>query len=110
MAAHSPEKQNLFELDLAGMKAFFASLGEKPYRAGQLMNRIYKKEARDFDCMTEFGAPLRQKLTETATLALPRLFRCLTPVPGTLIPRIRPQSGILGGIVVCIDGRELGTN
>ena len=35
--------QNLLDLDLAGLKAWLAQIGEKPFRANQLLRWIYSR-------------------------------------------------------------------
>src|SRR6185295_9387894 len=44
--------------------AFLEGIGEKPFRAVQIFEWIYKKGADSFDKMRNLPAPLRQKLAE----------------------------------------------
>jgi 23S rRNA (adenine2503-C2)-methyltransferase len=55
----SAVKINLLGLDLAALQTFFAQLGEKPFRAGQVMQWIHHFGATDFDAMTNLSKPLR---------------------------------------------------
>lgn len=50
---------NLFEKDI---ESFFKSLGEKPYRAAQVMRWIFKSGDSGFDKMTDLPPSLRDKL------------------------------------------------
>ena len=65
---------NLLDLDAAGLSAYVESLGEKPFRARQLMRWIHQRGASGFDQMTDLAKSLRTKLDERASVdALPVL-------------------------------------
>jgi 23S rRNA (adenine2503-C2)-methyltransferase len=59
-------KTNLLGFDRAGLEAFFAALGEKPFRARQVMKWIYQHGVADFEAMTDLSKPLRARLAECA--------------------------------------------
>jgi 23S rRNA (adenine2503-C2)-methyltransferase len=65
-------RANLLDLDRDGLRDFFAGLGEKPYRADQVMKWIYHRLESDFGAMTDLGKSLREKLPEVAVVAPPR--------------------------------------
>ena len=46
---------NLFDLDQARMRAFFESIGEKPFRAEQVLKWVYHQGVTDFDQMTNLS-------------------------------------------------------
>ena len=53
-------KQNLLDLDREGLEQFFAdTLGEKRYRAHQVMKWIHHRHVTDFNEMTDLGKVLR---------------------------------------------------
>ncbi|MGH8457133.1 MAG: 23S rRNA (adenine(2503)-C(2))-methyltransferase RlmN, partial [Stenotrophobium sp.] len=56
--------QNLFGLDRTELRACFAEMGEKPFRADQVMQWIYRRTADDFDLMTNISKDLRTKMKE----------------------------------------------
>ncbi len=62
---------NLLNLDREAMRTFFADMGEKPYRAEQVMRWIYHRLESDFEAMTDLGKVLREKLTECAFVGVP---------------------------------------
>ncbi len=64
---------NLLDLDRAGMEAFFEGLGEKRFRAHQLMKWIYHRHVTDFAEMTDVGKTLRAKLEERAEIRAPNV-------------------------------------
>ena len=65
-------RANLLDLDRDGMRDFFAGLGEKPYRADQVMKWIYHRLESDFGAMTDLGKGLREKLPEVAIVSPPK--------------------------------------
>ena len=67
----SEARVNLLGLDRAGMRAFFARLGEKPFHAEQVMKWIYHHRITDFGQMTDLGRGLREKLMSAAEVAPP---------------------------------------
>jgi 23S rRNA (adenine2503-C2)-methyltransferase len=67
------EKLNLLGMPQGELEALFADLGEKPYRARQLLQWMYQRGVTDFDAMTDLSKSLRAKLVERATIALPRV-------------------------------------
>jgi 23S rRNA (adenine2503-C2)-methyltransferase len=75
-SALAPVKQkslNLLDLDRAGLAAFFVGLGEKPFRATQLLKWVYQEEVVDFDLMTNFSKPLRSYLSENCHVTTPEI-------------------------------------
>lgn len=66
------QKQNLLDLDREGLECFFAdTLGEKRYRAHQVMKWIHHRHVTDFVEMTDLGKLLRAKLEEHAEVRVP---------------------------------------
>ena len=66
-------KLNLLNLTRADLESFFAELGEKPFRATQVLKWIYQFGVSDFDAMTNLSKALRARLRETAEIRLPRV-------------------------------------
>ena len=63
---------NLFDLDRIGLERFFEeTLGEKRFRAHQLMKWIYHQHVTDFAQMTDVGKALRSKLEEHCEIRPP---------------------------------------
>ena len=72
IAAAVPARQNLLDLDRAGLERFFAqTLGEQRYRAHQVMKWIHHRYVTDFDQMTDLGKALRAKLHDHAQVVVP---------------------------------------
>ena len=69
-----PKRQNLLDLDRDGLECFFAdTLGEKRYRAHQVMKWIHHRHVTDFAGMTDLGKALRAKLEEHAEVRVPQI-------------------------------------
>ncbi|GGA65679.1 dual-specificity RNA methyltransferase RlmN [Neiella marina] len=67
------EKINLLDLSRQQMREFFAEMGEKPFRADQVMKWIYHYGYDDFEQMTNINKVLRQKLTDCAEIKAPEV-------------------------------------
>ena len=57
------KKQNIRNLSLVELQAAFVELGEKSFRAKQVYEWLWKKNASSFDEMTNLSVPLRSLLT-----------------------------------------------
>ena len=67
---------NLLEFDLEGLVAYCAGLGEKRFRAVQLLRWIHQKGVSDFDAMSDLARSLRDKLKGAAMVtSLPVISR-----------------------------------
>jgi 23S rRNA (adenine2503-C2)-methyltransferase len=62
---------NLLDLDSEGMEKLFAGLGEKPFRARQVLKWIHRRGAADFTAMTDIAKDLRVKLNGAAVIEPP---------------------------------------
>jgi len=76
-------RTNLLGLDLKGLEEFFAEIGEKPFRARQLLQWIHQYRVVDFAEMTNLSKVLRQKLIETAEITPPEVLQEYLSTDGT---------------------------
>ncbi|MFP5419128.1 MAG: 23S rRNA (adenine(2503)-C(2))-methyltransferase RlmN [Gammaproteobacteria bacterium] len=60
--------QNLLDFDLDGLTAWFAELGEKPFRARQVFHWMHQAGVADFAQMTDIAKSLREKLQQQAVI------------------------------------------
>ena len=67
------DKTNLLNLNRTGLEAFFAELGERPFRARQLMQWVHQRGVMDFSQMTDMSKALRETLEQRACITLPEL-------------------------------------
>jgi 23S rRNA (adenine2503-C2)-methyltransferase len=58
------ERKDIRCMSLSELKAFLAGMGEKKFRASQIVEWIWKKGADSFDDMSNLPKPLRDKLSE----------------------------------------------
>jgi 23S rRNA (adenine2503-C2)-methyltransferase len=67
-------RANLFEFDRAGLESFFEEkLGEKRFRAHQVMKWIYHRHVTEIAQMTDLGKALRTKLEAAAVVIPPNI-------------------------------------
>ncbi len=64
---------NLLSLDRPAMEQFFLDLGEKPFRAKQLLQWIYQRGVMSYADMTDLSKSLRERLRQTTHIDLPEL-------------------------------------
>ena len=64
---------NLLGFDRKGLIAFFVEMGEKPFRATQLLKWIYQEDVTDFDQMTNLSKSLRAYLKTHCTITAPEI-------------------------------------
>jgi 23S rRNA (adenine2503-C2)-methyltransferase len=76
-------KANLFDYDRKGLRDVFAQLGEKPYRADQVMKWVYHRHVTDFEAMTDVGKALRDKLSQALEIVPPKIMFEKQAVDGT---------------------------
>jgi 23S rRNA (adenine2503-C2)-methyltransferase len=84
---------NLLDFDEAGLRAFFESIGEKPFRAQQVLKWIFHHAETDISAMTNLGIALRQKLELMAEIRLPEILREQRSADGTVKWLIGFQGG-----------------
>lgn len=75
---------NLLDFDQAGLRAFFESIGEPPFRAEQLLKWIYHQQVTDFAKMTNLSKALRARLADMAEIAPPKVIREQLSTDGTV--------------------------
>lgn len=68
-----PRTTNLLDLDRRGLEGFFAAMGEKSFRAQQVMKWIYQLDVDDFAGMSNLSKALRERLHNAARMELPRV-------------------------------------
>ncbi len=74
---------NLLDFDVDSLTAWFAQLGEKPFRARQVLRWMHRFGADDFGQMTDVAKSLRAKLAEMAEIRGPVPLRDTTAADGT---------------------------
>ncbi|MFI9650994.1 23S rRNA (adenine(2503)-C(2))-methyltransferase RlmN [Guyparkeria halopsychrophila] len=67
------ERINLLGLAPSRLRAWFAEMGEKPFRANQVLKWVHQRRVEDFDAMTDLAKSLREKLKEIACIQAPEI-------------------------------------
>ncbi|MFN2381930.1 MAG: 23S rRNA (adenine(2503)-C(2))-methyltransferase RlmN [Guyparkeria sp.] len=67
------ERINLLGLAPGRLRAWFAEMGEKPFRANQVLKWVHQRRVDDFDAMTDLAKSLREKLKEVACIQPPEI-------------------------------------
>ena len=76
-------KLNLLGLSHAKLEDFFLSMGEKKFRASQLMKWMHQMGVHDFDSMSNLSKALREKLKDVAEVSAPEVIQQLDSSDGT---------------------------
>ncbi|WP_166425057.1 bifunctional tRNA (adenosine(37)-C2)-methyltransferase TrmG/ribosomal RNA large subunit methyltransferase RlmN [Paraglaciecola sp. 20A4] len=88
-----PTKINLLNFNRAGLREYFSSIGEKPFRADQMMKWIYQLGISDFDQMTNLNKALREKLTAQCEIKAPEIAYQQDASDGTIKFALRLEGG-----------------
>jgi 23S rRNA (adenine2503-C2)-methyltransferase len=83
MNATVATRTNLLGLTRSGLEAFVTAMGEKPFRARQLMKWLYKRHVDDFDQMTDLARSFRERLKEVAEVRAPEIRMTQVSADGT---------------------------
>ena len=102
------EKINLLGLSASRLSEFFEEIGEKKFRATQIIKWIHQEGECDFQKMTNLSKDLRNKLHQIAEIKLPEVVSCQESVDGTCKWLIRVDGGSCIEMVY-IPERERGT-
>lgn len=106
--AATPARVNLLGLPEHKLVEFFASLGEKSFRAKQVLKWVHQHGADEFDQMTNISKVLREKLKESAEIRPPEVIEQLDSTDGTRKFLIRVTGGSVVEAVFIPEG-ERGT-
>ena len=82
--ANKSSKINLLNFDHQGLREYFAAIGEKPFRADQIMKWIYHFGYSDFEQMTNINRTLREKLQRNCEIKAPEISEKQVSKDGTI--------------------------
>lgn len=74
---------NLLDYDREGLTHFLTEMGEKPFRAKQILKWIHQSGSADFSEMSDLSKGLRDKLAGHARVELPQVLRDHVAADGT---------------------------
>lgn len=88
-----PQKIDLLGYDQQALEKFFVELGEKPFRAQQVLKWIHQLGVSDFQAMSNLSKELREKLTTCAHIRIPEIAYDHVATDGTRKWLLRLQDG-----------------
>ena len=97
-------KVNLLGMTRAQLESFFTEIGEKKFRAHQVMKWIHHQGVRDFQEMTNLGKGLRERLSQTAEITPPIIDSQQDSADGTRKWAIKVAGGALVEAVLIPEG------
>ena len=93
-------RPNLLGMSRAQLEAFFEKLGEKRFRAAQLMQWIHQRGVCDFALMSNLGRGLREKLAQIAEIRPPEVAAQDDSADGTRRWRVRAGGGMVETVLI----------
>ncbi|GAB3318675.1 23S rRNA (adenine(2503)-C(2))-methyltransferase RlmN [Haliea atlantica] len=104
IASSTTARVNLLGMNRAQLEAFFLELGEKKFRAQQVMKWIHHAGITDIGAMSNLGKALREKLLAVAEVRPPEIVSQYDSSDGTRKWAIRVDGGGLVEAVLIPDG------
>lgn len=93
-ATENTAKKSIYSLQLEELKDWLKEQGEKPFRAEQIYDWLYKKRAASFEEMSNLSKPLRDKLQEHFVLTNLSTIIQQTSSDGTIKFLFEMQDGV----------------
>lgn len=100
-------KGNIRHLSLQELEQYFENMGEKKFRAKQVYEWLWLKQAQSIDAMTNLSKELRNKLSAHFTLPSLQIDATQQSADGTVKSRFRTTEGFLvEGVLIPTDTRQ----
>ena len=93
IAAAQGSLENLMGHDRQALETFFASIGEKSFRATQVLKWVHQQGVYDFSEMTNLSKSLRSKLSSEAAFVVPEIINDQVSDDGTRKWLLRLEDG-----------------
>jgi 23S rRNA (adenine2503-C2)-methyltransferase len=98
--------KNIRNLGLDELQHYFETLGEKKFRAKQVYEWIWQKQAQSFDAMTNLSKELRVKLAENFSFPALKVDATQYSADGTVKSRFRTTEGhLVEGVLIPTESR-----
>jgi len=99
-------QRNIRHVSLEELNLFFESIGEPKFRAKQVWEWLWQKQAHSIDEMTNLSKMLREKLKETFTLPALTVDATQYSADGTIKSRFRTREGhMVEGVMIPTESR-----
>ena len=100
-------KKNIRDLGLNDIEAYVETLGEKKFRAKQVYEWLWQKQAHSFDEMTNLSKEFRSKLSEDFDLPALKVDATQYSADGTVKSRFRTRdSHLVEGVLIPTESRN----
>lgn len=100
-------QKNIRNLSQAEIESYFEELGEKKFRAKQVYEWLWLKQAQSFDAMTNLSKELRQKLATEFTLPALTIDATQYSADGTVKSRFKTFDGhLVEGVLIPTEERK----
>ncbi|MEN8711082.1 MAG: 23S rRNA (adenine(2503)-C(2))-methyltransferase RlmN [Arenicellales bacterium] len=93
IAVNQGSLENLMGHDRQALETFFASIGEKSFRATQVLKWVHQQGVYDFSEMTNLSKSLRSKLSSEAAFVVPEIINDQVSDDGTRKWLLRLEDG-----------------
>ncbi len=88
-------RRDIRKLSLEELKAFFAEHGDKPFRAQQVYEWLWRKSAKDFDQMTNLSLATRDLLKNYFVINFIQVDRMQRSADGTIKNAVKLHDGLI---------------
>ena len=100
-------KSNIRGLSLQELESYFINMGEKKFRAKQVYEWLWQKQAHSFDAMTNLSKDLRAKLGEHFSLPALTIDATQYSADGTIKSRFKTFDGhLVEGVLIPTESRQ----
>ena len=100
-------KKNIRNLTLPDLEEYFDTLGEKKFRAKQVYEWLWQKQAHSFESMTNLSKELRAKLNEHFSLPALKIDATQYSSDGTVKSRFKTHDGhLVEGVLIPTPSRN----
>jgi 23S rRNA (adenine2503-C2)-methyltransferase len=95
MMVEATLKRDIRKLKLEELKEFFVQHGQKPFRAQQVYEWLWKKSVKDFDEMTNLSLPVREMLKSHFTINFIKVDNMQRSADGTIKNAVKLHDGLI---------------
>ena len=100
-------KKNIRQLSLSELEQYFGTLGEQKFRAKQVYEWLWQKQAHSFEAMTNLSKDLRTKLADNFSLPALTVDATQYSADGTVKSRFKTHEGhLVEGVLIPTDERK----
>jgi 23S rRNA (adenine2503-C2)-methyltransferase len=104
---NDPAKKNIRHLNLNALEEYFETINEKKFRAKQVYEWLWLKQAHSFEAMTNLSKELRTRLSDNFTLPALTIDAIQNSADGTVKSRFKTFDGhLVEGVLIPTETRN----